>query len=82
VETEFPANRLRLFYEQIISDFRSAGLALPGEIKYRRGRFTKAAAYHFLAKAYLTRGSAVTEARGQKATDMDSALFLLIPLSS
>jgi len=32
-------------------------------------------AYHFMAKAYLTRGSAVTETRGQKQTDMDSVIY-------
>jgi hypothetical protein len=31
-------------------------------------------AYHFLAKAYLTRGSAVSEQRGQQPTDMDSVI--------
>ena len=39
-----------------------------------RGRATRAMAYHFLAKAYLTRGSAVADVRGQKSTDMDSVI--------
>ena len=63
-------------YEQIISDFRSAGPALPWRYTSAdRGRATRAMAYHFLAKAYLTRGSAVTDVRGQKPTDMDSVIY-------
>lgn len=63
-------------YEQIINDFRSAGPALPWRYTGAdRGRATRAMAYHFLAKAYLTRGSAVADARGQKATDMDSVIY-------
>jgi starch-binding outer membrane protein, SusD/RagB family len=71
---EFPRASVAEVYNQIISDFRAAGLVLPWRNNTDRGRFTKAAAYHFLAKAYLTRGSAVTEARGQKPTDMDSTI--------
>lgn len=75
LRSEFPRASVAEVYNQIISDLRSAGPALPwkaasGEI----GRASRAAAYHFLAKAYLTRGSAVTEARGQKPTDMDSVI--------
>lgn len=72
---EFPRASVAQVYEQIISDFRSAGPVLPWRITgAERGRATRAMAYHFLAKAYLTRGSAVTEARGQKPTDMDSVI--------
>ena len=39
------------------------------------GRATRYSAAHLLAKVYLTRGSAVKDARGQKATDMDSTLY-------
>ncbi|WP_375436460.1 RagB/SusD family nutrient uptake outer membrane protein [uncultured Hymenobacter sp.] len=39
------------------------------------GRATKNAAMHYLAKAYLTRGSAVTDVRGQQPTDIDSAAY-------
>ena len=74
VQYEFPRTPVAQVYEQIIGDLRAAGLGLPWRNNTERGRFTKAAAYHFLAKVYLTRGSAVTEARGQKATDMDSAI--------
>ncbi|HYO21991.1 MAG TPA: RagB/SusD family nutrient uptake outer membrane protein, partial [Flavisolibacter sp.] len=73
---EFPRASVAQVYDQIISDFRSAGPALPWRYTGTdRGRATRAMAYHFLAKAYLTRGSAVTDVRGQKPTDMDSVIF-------
>jgi starch-binding outer membrane protein, SusD/RagB family len=71
---EFPRRSVAEVYNLIMSDLREAGPVLPWRNNTERGRFTRAAAYHFLAKAYLTRGSAVTEARGQKPTDMDSAI--------
>ncbi|OLY92146.1 Starch-binding associating with outer membrane [Cnuella takakiae] len=72
---EFPRASVAAVYNQIIGDLRSAGPVLPWRYTSAdRGRATRAMAYHFLAKAYLTRGSAVTEARGQKATDMDSVI--------
>ncbi|RYZ62303.1 MAG: RagB/SusD family nutrient uptake outer membrane protein, partial [Chitinophagaceae bacterium] len=73
---EFPRASIADVYLQIIGDLTSAGPALPWRYAGTdRGRATRAMAYHFLAKAYLTRGSAVTDARGQKATDMDSAIY-------
>lgn len=73
---EFPRASVAEVYNQIISDFRAAGPALPWRYTgAERGRATRAMAYHFLAKAYLTRGSAVTDQRGQKPTDMDSVIF-------
>ncbi len=73
---EFPRASVAEVYNQIISDFRTAGPALPWRYTgAERGRATRAMAYHFLAKAYLTRGSAVTDQRGQKPTDMDSVIF-------
>ncbi|RYZ24843.1 MAG: hypothetical protein EOO10_19795, partial [Chitinophagaceae bacterium] len=73
---EFPRASVAQVYDQIINDFKSAGPSLPWRYTgVDRGRATRAMAYHFLAKAYLTRGSAVTEARGQKPTDMDSVIF-------
>ena len=72
---EFPRASVASVYEQIMSDFTSAAPYLPWRYTgVDRGRATRAMAYHFLAKAYLTRGSAVTDARGQKPTDMDSAI--------
>ena len=74
-EYEFPRSSVASVYSQIISDFRTAGPLLPWRYAgVDRGRATRAMAYHFLAKAYLTRGSAVSDARGQKATDMDSVI--------
>lgn len=73
---EFPRASVADIYNQIITDFKAAGPGLPWRYAGAdRGRATRAMAYHFLAKAYLTRGSAVTEARGQKPTDMDSVIF-------
>lgn len=74
VNTDFPRAPVAAVYNQIISDFRNAGPNLPWTNSTERGRATRAMAYHFLAKAYLTRGSAVSEARGQKSTDMDSCI--------
>ena len=74
VQSEFPRRPVADVYAQIITDLKAAGTILPWRNNTERGRFTRATTYHFLAKAYLTRGSAVTEARGQKPTDMDSAI--------
>lgn len=72
---EFPRATVAAVYDQIMSDLKSAGPYLPWRYTGAdRGRATRAMAYHFLAKAYLTRGSAVTDARGQKPTDMDSVI--------
>jgi hypothetical protein len=73
---DFPRATIAQVYDQIIGDFRSAGPALPWRYTSAdRGRATRAMTYHFLAKAYLTRGSAVADQRGQKATDMDSVIY-------
>lgn len=73
---EFPRASVADVYNQIITDLRAAGPGLPWRYTGAdRGRATRAMAYHFLAKAYLTRGSAVTDARGQKPTDMDSVIY-------
>lgn len=73
---EFPRASVAEVYRQIISDFQSAGPALPWRYTSTdRGRATRAMAYHFLAKAYLTRGSAVTEQRGKQPADMDSVVY-------
>jgi hypothetical protein len=73
---EFPRATVAAVYEQIISDLKAAGPALPWRYAGAdRGRATRAMAYHFLARVYLTRGSAVTDARGQKPTDMDSVIY-------
>ena len=72
--SDFPRSPVARIYEQIISDLRFASENLAPTTS-DQGRATRGAANHFLAKAYLTRGSAVTEARGQKPTDMDSAAY-------
>ena len=40
-----------------------------------QSKATKYAAAHLLSKVYLTRGSAITDQRGQLSTDMDSAYY-------
>jgi hypothetical protein len=74
VELEFPRAPVADVYNAIISDMRAAEAVLP-KTQSQRGRITKGAAQHFLAKVYLTRGSAVAEDRGKKSTDLDSAAY-------
>lgn len=59
-------------YDSIIVDLTFSAANLP-TTQSEDARPTQAAAEHLLAKVYLTRGSAVTEQRGQQPTDMDSA---------
>ncbi len=73
-QSEFPRASVAAVYNQIISDFREAGPVLDWRNSSERGRATRAMAYHFLAKAYLTRGSSVAEDRGKKPSDMDSVI--------
>ncbi|WP_194975873.1 RagB/SusD family nutrient uptake outer membrane protein [Aquiflexum lacus] len=61
-------------YNAIIEDLRIASKVLPNS-QSENARPTKAAAQHLLAKVYLTRGSAVSDQRGQQSFDMDSAAF-------
>lgn len=72
--TDFPRTPVPAVYAQIISDLKTAADYLNVSTA-DAGRATKGAAQHFLAKAYLTRGSAVSDQRGQKPTDMDSAAY-------
>ncbi len=73
---EFPRASVAQVYDQILSDLKTAGPVLPWRYAGAdRGRATRAMAWHFLAKAYLTRGSAVADVRGQKSTDMDSVIY-------
>ncbi|MBD0285864.1 MAG: RagB/SusD family nutrient uptake outer membrane protein, partial [Flavisolibacter sp.] len=74
VRTDFSRAPVADIYNAIISDLRYASANLAASTS-EQGRATRGAANHFLAKAYLTRGSAVTEQRGQKPTDMDSAAY-------
>lgn len=74
VQLEFPRTAVPQVYNQIISDLRFASDSLPAT-QGNQGRATRAVADHFLAKVYLTRGSAKVQERGQKPTDMDSAVY-------
>jgi hypothetical protein len=73
--TDFQRAPVADVYNAIIDDLTFAVDALPDATRQtQRGRATKWAAAHLLAKAYLTRGSAVKDQRGQQSTDMDRAL--------
>lgn len=71
---EWPRTSVAEVYNAIIDDLTFAAHYLP-ETQSEWGRATANAARHYLAKVYLTRGSAVTEQRGQQPTDMDSAAY-------
>ena len=74
VRTSFQRADVADIYNQVITDLRNAADNLP-EKTSSYGHANCYSAAHLLSKVYLTRGSAVTEARGQKPTDMDSALY-------
>jgi hypothetical protein len=74
VRTEFTRGSITEIYNQVITDLRLAADILPAK-QTDYGRATQGAAWHALAMVYLTRGSAVTDQRGQKSTDMDSAAY-------
>ncbi|UCH15213.1 MAG: RagB/SusD family nutrient uptake outer membrane protein [Bacteroidales bacterium] len=74
LELEWPRIPVAEVYDAIIEDLIYATQKLP-ETQDDYGRATANAARHYLAKVYLTRGSAVTEERGQQPTDMDSAAY-------
>lgn len=76
IRTDFKRAAIADIYKQIITDLRTAVEYLPEKVDdSQKGKTTSYAASHLLAKVYLTRGSAVTDVRGQKATDMDSVLY-------
>ena len=74
IKTDFKRAPVAEVYNFIIEDIRFASDNLP-ETQSNYGRATKNAAMHLLSLVYLTRGSAITDQRGQKATDMDSAAY-------
>ena len=74
IRTDFPRASIAEVYHLIISDLIFAADNLP-PTQDDYGRATKGAAQHALALVYLTRGSAVTDQRGQQPTDMDSAAY-------
>jgi hypothetical protein len=73
VRTDFTRAPVADIYKQIIIDLEYAAQYLP-EKPPMTGKATRYSALHLLAKAYLTRGSAVADQRGQQASDMDNAL--------
>jgi len=74
VQLEYTRATVPDVYNVILADLRYAATNLaPTNTEF--GRATQGAAQHYLAKAYLTRGSAVSEQRGQKPTDIDSAAY-------
>ena len=76
IRTDFKRAAIADIYKQIITDLRTSLEYLPEKVDdSQKGKATSYAASHLLAKVYLTRGSAVTDVRGQKATDMDSVLY-------
>lgn len=75
VSTSFKRSSVSEVYNQIITDLTEAEESLPFEVSTtNKGMATSSAAAHLLAKVYLTRGSAVSEDRGQEPTDMNNAL--------
>ncbi|MDR2773578.1 MAG: RagB/SusD family nutrient uptake outer membrane protein [Tannerella sp.] len=73
VRTDFQRTPVSDIYKQIITDLEYAVQYLP-EKATMTGKATRYSAAHLLAKIHLTRGSAVSDQRGQQATDMDNAL--------
>lgn len=74
VKTDFKRSSVPDVYKLIIEDLRYAVENLP-EVGSDAGYATTWAASHLLAKAYLTRGSAVKDQRGQQPSDMDSVVY-------
>ncbi len=72
VRTDFKRAPVAQIYEFILKDLDFAEKNLP-ETQSDYGRATKYAAKHLIALVYLTRGSAVTEQRGQQSTDLENA---------
>lgn len=78
VRTDFPRATTAEVYKAIIADLIFAKDNLKPTTT-QLGRATKGAAQHYLAKVYLTRGSAMSTAakteRGTQASDLDSTIF-------
>lgn len=75
VEFEFPRNSVQEVYEQIVSDMKQAYDLLPATAA-QRGRITKWAAAHYLAKIYLFRASEANSSwnSATKASDLDNVI--------
>lgn len=75
-KTDFKRASVGDIYKVIISDLRYAEENLRETATGNdKGKATRYSAAHLLAKAYLARGSAVKDQRGQQTTDMDSAYY-------
>ena len=73
VRTDFKRESVAEIYNQIIKDLEYAVANLP-ERPARTGKTARYPAAHLLAKVYLTRGSAISDQRGQQGSDIDNAL--------
>lgn len=75
VEYEFTRNSVQEVYEQILSDMKQAYDLLPATV-VQRGRITKWAAAHYLAKIYLFRASEANSSwnGSTKAADLDNVI--------
>lgn len=75
VEFEFPRSTAQEVYEQIVSDMKQAYDLLPAT-PVQRGRITKWAAAHYLARIYLFRASEANNSwnSSTKAADLDNAI--------
>jgi hypothetical protein len=75
VEFEFPRNTVQEVYEQILSDMKQAYDLLPAT-PVQRGRITKWAAAHYLAKIYLFRASEANNSwnSSTKTADLDNVI--------
>jgi hypothetical protein len=75
VEFEFPRNTVQEVYDQILSDMKQAYDLLPAT-PVQRGRITKWAAAHYLARIYLFRASETNNSwnSSTKAADLDNAI--------
>jgi hypothetical protein len=75
VEYEFTRNSAQEVYEQILSDMKQAYDLLPATV-VQRGRITKWAAGHYLAKIYLFRASEANNSwnGSTKAADLDNVI--------
>lgn len=77
--TDFKRQPVADVYKQIIKDLRAAYDVLPDVWQQTdRGRATKWAVGHLLAKVYLTRASYDLDIRGGKTTDLDSAAYYAV----
>ena len=75
VTFEFPRNTVQEVYDQILSDMKQAYDLLPAT-PAQRGRITKWAAAHYLAKIYLFRASEANNSwnSSTKAADLDNVI--------